>query len=242
MTRTPIDDAIDYIAQLDPPFSSAIFPASGHEIAELEAVAGAGKPLPAAYRCFLERMGHGLDMPRLPAANYDIQAVIARYRFGYAPPPGFWMIGRAKDDPYYDVYLFAPTGAESRIMSFPPPPVKGFSEFARKNVAIQAGNLPQWLACAAFEAFRYPRFAKFWVKSSRATGAHKLAACDAAITGCGLAPLWFSDDWKRVYESPSGVAVATEYPGDHTSVLLRARDDETLKRWAAAVEAVLLGS
>ncbi len=237
MNGTPIDDAVAYIAGLDPGFPGRIFPATAHEIADLEAVAGA--PLPPAYRGFLERMGHGLEMPFLPPAHFDIQRVIARYRHGYVPPPGFWMIGRAKGDPYYDVYLYAPTGAESRIVSFPPPPVSGFTEFARKNMSMLAGNLVQWLCCAAFEEFRYPLFDKTWVKSTAAPSARKLAACETAITACGLTPLWFSDDWKRIYEGPYGIATATEFPGTHTCVFLQARDQKKLAAWATAVEAAL---
>jgi len=237
MNGTPIDTAVAYIAQFAPEFPTRISPATAREIAELEAVAGV---LPQAYRWFLERMGHGLDMPFLPPAYYDIQRVIARYRHGYIPPRGFWMIGRAKDDPYYDVYLYSPTGAESRIVSFPSPPVNGFPEFARKNMSMLAGNLAQWLCCAAFEEFRYPLYDQTWVKSSATPGAHKLAACDAAIVGCGLTPLWFSDEWKRLYEGRDGVATVTEFPGAHTAVLLQSCDRTILANWATAVQAALL--
>ena len=67
--------------------------------------------------------------------------------------------------------------------------------------------------------------------------------CTAALAGiCALVPLWFSDDWKRIYEGPEGLAVVTEFPGAHTAVMLKANDVEKLASWAKVVEAALAGS
>ena len=239
-----IEAAVASIAQWEPGFPRQVFPATAHEVEELERLRAAGAPMPAVYRDFLSRMGHGLAMPALPAARYDIGDIVARYRHGYLPPPGFWMLGRAHSDPYFDVYLFSPTGAESRVVSMPPPPPQGgpeFAAFARRTMLMLAGNLPQWLCAAALRQYRFPQFPAQWVGSSAQPGARKLAACDSMLVQAGFSPYWFSDDWQRIYEAPGrrGLVFVTEFPGMHTAALLRMVNDDALQSLRPAVELAL---
>ncbi|EHR69959.1 hypothetical protein BurJ1DRAFT_1086 [Burkholderiales bacterium JOSHI_001] len=236
---SPIDEALRYIGAFEPEFAQRVVGAAASEIDALQAAAG-GAPLPALYRQFLQRLGHGLVLDGLQAANYDVQAVLARYRFGYQPPPKFWMLGRVSGDPYFDVYVFSPDGLQTRVLAFPPPPsTNSAGEFVRQHAQFLAGNLAQFLADAAFRRHRLAGFSSQQVLSSRQPGAKRLSHCDAALAPLGLKPLWFSDDWQRFYDAPEGVAMATEYPGQQTAVLMRAHEPALLTRWTQAMRPVL---
>lgn len=238
MSTLPLDETLAYIERFVPGYGERVHGATVAELEELQAAAG-GAPLPEPYRQHLLRLGHGLSLPRLTPARYDIVSLTARYRHWNPTPPGFWLLGRATQDPYYDVYLYAPPGATARVVAFPSPPASGFAEFARRHLVALAGNLPQWLAGAVFREHRLAAFGRLQVLNTRQAQARRLSQCDAALATVGLQPLWFSDDWCRYYETKEGrggVAMVTEFPGTPTTVLLRTDTTERLAAWVAAAE------
>ncbi|MBK9167885.1 MAG: SMI1/KNR4 family protein [Bryobacterales bacterium] len=232
-----IDHVISDIALYDPGFPSAIRGASPEEIRALENAAGAS--LPDVYREFLLRMGRRHDFLILGDADFSIGAVTAYYEHGLRPPPGFWLIGRAKGDPYIDTYLHSRAGQNSRIVAFPAPPASGFEQFARTHLRFLAGSLPQWIALSALELLRFDAFPAAELLAGARGNARALGPCEQALASVGLRPLWFSNDWVRVYEGPDGMAVATEYPGGRLIVDLRAADEAALRRYTAAVSSLL---
>jgi hypothetical protein len=239
MNPLPLEQTLSYIERWLPGFGQQVVGATPSELDDLQAAAG-GSALPAPYRQYLLRLGHGLSLPRLTPAHYDVAALTARYRSGRGAPKGYWLLGRASADPYYDVYMYSPQGTESWVVALPEVPASGWADFARRHLVPLAGSVAQWLAGAVFRSHCLPAFAHQQVLSSPKPQARCLARCDAALAAVGLQPLWFSDDWCRFYEGPGGAALASEFPGAHTALLLRADTRERLADWVARGRPVLV--
>jgi len=82
-----VDTLVDYVEKYHPGFSAAIQGASEGEVLELEELVG--QKLPATYRQFLRRMGHGRADLRL-MNQYDdttLEAVTEYHRDLHLPPP-----------------------------------------------------------------------------------------------------------------------------------------------------------
>jgi hypothetical protein len=213
--NTTIDRIIDFIAERDPPFPRQIEGAPAEAIERLETAVG--RPLPAVYRRFLERMGRRLDWLTLADARFDIDSLIKYYEFAVLPDPaGYLLIGRSNGDPYYDVYLWEEGPGSLRVVSFPPPPLENVDRFFRTNLRRMAGSLPQRIGDAALSTFRDHRLPwRRQIESAAAPGAApRLEQLDALLASASIAPLWYSNDWMRTYESVEAVITAYEVPGN----------------------------
>ena len=201
--HNPIDQLINFVAERDAPFPDRIKGAGLAEIARLEAAVG--RPLPAIYRQFLERMGRSTDWLRFAAARFDIDTMIRYHEFALLPdPPGFLLIGRAQSDPFYDVYLWQDTPQTLRVVSFPPPPPHDTERFFRDTMWRMAGSLPQMLGDAAGAVFANHRLVcQQQIESAAQPGRPpRLGQVDAVLAAQGIAPLWYANDWMRTYEAP----------------------------------------
>jgi hypothetical protein len=206
-----IDRLVDFIAERDPAFPRHIAGASSEQIARLEAATG--RSLPAVYRQFLTRMGAGTDWLTFAAARFDIDALIRYHEFAVLPDPkGFLLIGRASEDPCYDVYLWQDSADTLRVVSFPPPPVRNTERFFRETMWRMAGSLSQLLGDAALATFVHHKlgFHK-QVESVIGPGREaRIGQLDAAMAALGIAPLWYANDWDRSYEAPGLLVTARE--------------------------------
>ncbi len=238
---SPIDRLVDFIAERDPPFARQIEGATAEEIARLEAAVG--RPLPSVYRRFLERMGRRADWLKMGEARFDIAALIKYYEFATLPdPPGYLVIGRASGDPYYDVYLWQQSPTDLRVVSFPPPPPHNFEAFLRKNIRRVAGSLPQMLGDLALAMFRNHELPYHRQVEGAAALAVKprLPQLDALLAAQGIAPLWYSNDWMRTYESPDAIVTAYESPGTGRLIIdLRAGTQTAFNRLLAPLQGLV---
>ena len=227
-----IDRLVDFIAARDPRFPQQIEGASAAEIERLEAAVE--RPLPAVYRRFLERMGRSAGWLKLGDARFDVASLIKYYEFATLPDPlGYLIIGRANGDPYYDVYLWQESAEDLRVVSFPPPPPHNFEAFLRKNLRRIAGSLPQMLGDTALAMFRNHELAYHRQVEGVAPGLAKprLLQLDALLAPHGIAPLWYSNDWMRSYESREAVITAFESPSSRRLIVdLRAARQDVFNR------------
>jgi hypothetical protein len=141
--------------------------------------------------------------------------LIKYFEFAVLPDPaGCFLIGRADEDPYYDIYLWQDSPETLRVVSFPPPPTRNFEQFANANLRRIAGSLPQMLGDAALATFRNHQLPSHrQVESGAAAGAQtRLPQLDALLASRGIPPLWYSNDWMRTYESPDAVVNAYQSP------------------------------
>jgi hypothetical protein len=208
---TPLDRVIADISAQDPPFSDRIVGTDAASIAALELAAG--EVLPPDYRDFLSRMGHSADWLAIEAADFTIDTILPCYAAGQGRSvPGYWLIGKATSDPYADVYLAVENSGRSRVVSFPSPPRGDFSAFARVHLRPVAGSLPQLLALEAFRTFRTSRFSYHRTVRRDVIAHDSLASLDPFVTAAGMNPLWYSNDWVRVYDGRESSAVAYGFP------------------------------
>jgi hypothetical protein len=236
-----IDRLVDFIAERDPAFPRHIAGASSEQIARLEAALA--RPLPAVYRQFLTRMGGGSDWLTFAAARFDIDSLIRYHEFAALPdPPGFLLIGRASDDPCYDVYLWQESPDALRVVSFPPPPVRNTERFFRDTMWRMAGSLPQLLGDAALATFVNHKLGVHkQVESVIGPGREaRIGQIDAALAALELAPLWYANDWDRSYEAPGLLVTARERLGPGRLIVdvraqSRQRCDDVVARLQAAV-------
>ena len=234
-----IDRAIEEIAARDAPFAACIAGADMTQISALEALAG--DTLPAEYRDFLVRLGRSADWLRIEAADFTIDTMLACYAEGLGrPAPDHWLIGKGVTDPYMDVYLAAQADGATRVVSFPSPPRGNFAAFAAVHRRPVAGSLPQLLALEAFHTLRIGRLPQRVVRRDR-IGGGALAELDAVFASVRLSPLWFSNDWVRVYDGADAAVVAYGFPDCAWFATLHASDAAVLRaldqRAAAALRA-----
>jgi hypothetical protein len=206
-----IDRAVSFIAESDPRFPEQIRGATGEEIDRLETAIG--RPLPGVYRRYLERMGRGMDWLKIADARFDVDSLVRYYEnLPGRDPEGYLLIGRSNGDPYYDVYLWQESEDQLRVVSFPPPPSRGFEEFARINLKVVAGSLPQLLCDAALRVSRFHLLPyRRQVESSAVLGRPTaLRQLDSILAEKELLPLWYSNDWMRTYDSGKDIVTAYE--------------------------------
>jgi hypothetical protein len=201
--------------------------------------------LPGVYRQFLARMGCGANWLKFAAARFDIEALIRYHEFAVLPdPPGFLLIGRASDDPCYDVYLWQDSPETLRVVSFPPPPVRNTERFFRETMWRIAGSLPQLLGDAAVAMFRHHQLG-FHKQVESAIGpgqAARIGQVDAAMAELGVAPLWYANDWARSYEAPGVLVNAHERLGSGRLIVdVRAHSQERFNEVFAPLRAVVTG-
>lgn len=230
LATSGMDAIVDFIAREDPKFPGAIRGATAPEIERLERAVE--RPLPAAYRDFLLRMGRSTDWLQLGAARFDIESLIRYHEWDVlGDPPGHLLIGRCNDDPHYNFYLWETASGQSRIVSFPPPPVDGFEQWALTKSRRIAGSLAQWIGDAALQVLRdykMPHHAR--IGGDSATGESRILGLDTVAAEFGLKPLWFSNAWARTYAGPGLMASALETESMRLIVDVRA---ETRKAFDA---------
>jgi hypothetical protein len=235
MNTNPIAEVIEFIAARDPEFVNQIRGASADDLDRLERAMR--RPLIEVHRQYLERMGHGSSWLKLGAAQFDVDSLIRYHEhYGTPDPDRHCMIGRTRQDPYYDIYLWSESGSERedchRVVSFPPPPGSGFEAFAAKHRVQIAGSLPQLIGDRAIAMFRNHKMPEHrQVEDLVGKPAARLDQLDALLLRFGISPLWYSNDWNRTYESADLLVNAFEVPGRFRLIVdVRAATQEEMDR------------
>lgn len=199
-----IDAVLNYVAAADPLVLRGVQPASPAEITALQNLVPA--PLPAIYREFLERMGHGMDWLAVQRADFSIEAVSRFYeRPPWTPPDNMLLIARPRLDAAYDIYLTLRPEGTHRVISFPPP-LPG-ETLDPESIYPIAGSLEEMIGTRGFRVLRM---------NTQPLGARHCANGDAAtpeqvyasLAPLGFRKLWFSNDWNVVCEAPTAGIVA----------------------------------
>lgn len=210
---------VKYIAQFDPKFKPTA--ASTQQIRTLESMAG--RPLPAAYRSFLEVMGTGMDWLVIDHFDLNIDTVIDFYRTGsWLSQTQYFRIGSATMPPMAHPHLeLVPYSDDPQeVICIPDYGPNSFRDELRRRMPY-AGSLEEMICMPVFDMYELngeDRTPVHLASDDKVPGG--LEKAEAILTRAGLQPVWFSSPTGRAYWRQDGAAKAVQtYLGPlHVSV------------------------
>lgn len=195
-----LDDLIDYAESFSPGLAARLVPASGADLAALEAEAG---PPPPSYRRFLERMGAD---PTPLTGQFKARLELGELLELYAETPpeerpqDAYLIGFGVMNVYPELALRHlpndPQGEPQLVIADGP-----------QVLAPVARSFPRWLLQQTFihsELEAYPVRQHYGLSR----GLHTLERAQRAAVAAGFSPYWFSDGYTCcAWAEGAGVAI-----------------------------------
>jgi hypothetical protein len=181
--------------------------ASDAEVARLESLAG--RPLPAFYRWFLERLGKSMGPMIYPGVDFSAQGVIDIYAAGrIAPDPRFLLIGYDHDDvsPLHYFYdLDAALRGDALVVRMLTPKDESHEQFETLREMLAWGELyAQRVAAAPQQCRGVLRF----------TGASLGVTLEPALAELGFEAPLETGRFCGLFERQDAALVASGTPGD----------------------------
>jgi hypothetical protein len=219
-----MQNVVSAIAQFNPEYPWQVRGCSALEIEKLQSLVG--QQLPLSYRSFLSAMGHQMGGLTIRNADFSIKAVLKYYSRPrrWSPPQQYIFVGRALDDPYYDVYLDLQSEEdEPNVVQFPcGEPGEDFEETRRYYFNWVASSLREMVFTHAFVQYRIekaPHHAGFGQSPGRAKG---LEHADAFFRRLSFNRHPLSGPWTYCYEKEGVAATASQFGGYALSIELGA--------------------
>ncbi|HUQ95774.1 MAG TPA: hypothetical protein VM120_29115 [Bryobacteraceae bacterium] len=218
---TSMERLAGYIATYDPPFAKAIAGADAADVQDLEAALG--RDLPPVYLDFLNVMGKSMDWLRPANAAFDAVSLTEYYREQSWRPEGFVKIALGQDDPFFDIYLEDADAATPRVVTMPRGPTKDLDAWRKAYRHPLAGSLTEYLGTSAYNKLRMAAMPEKARMTGSKPGSRAILQVEKECSQLSLQPVWFSNDWVKLFYAEDAGAVAKQFPGTGLAINVAAR-------------------